>query len=573
TRSGTESVVFNLKKRYPDSYHDQNIMAHHSSLSRELRLEAENKLKEGKLKVVVSSTSLELGIDIGYIDLVILVSSPKSVSRALQRIGRSGHQLHEKSKGRMMVVDRDDLVECALILKNALEGKIDEIHIPENCLDVLSQQIYGMAIEQRWDLDEALQLIRGSYPYRELSKEDYNSVLSYLAGEYTRLEDRYVYAKIWVDWDENRMGRRGKLARMLYSTNIGTIPDRSAAVVKCGGEIVGRIEEDFMEKLRKGDSFVLGGRIYRFNYARGMSVNVSPASGPPTIPSWFSEQLPLSFDLAMEIQKFRGILEWEFKKGRSKKEIIEFIHDYLYLDYNAAHSIYQYFREQYLYAVVPNLKTLLVEYYTGFGGRKFVVFHSLFGRRVNDALSRALAYVIARRYRHDVMISISDNGFYLSSEGKIGGLEAFQELTPENLEEYLKEAIDRTETLAGRFRHCAGRSLMILRRYKGQEKSVGRQQVKGKILLKFVKELDPNFSILKEARREVMEDFMDVKNAKKVLELLESGKMGIKRIDTKIPSPFAFNLVSQGYLDVLKYEERIEFIRRMHQAIIKEIGG
>ena len=183
-------------------------MAHHSSLSRELRLEAENKLKQGKLKVVVSSTSLELGIDIGYIDLVILVSSPKSVSRALQRIGRSGHQLHEKSKGRMMVVDRDDLVECALILKNAMEGKIDEIHIPENCLDVLSQQIYGMAIDQRWDLDDALELIRRSYPYRELKKEDYHSVLSYLAGEYSRLEERYVYAKIWVDWDENRMGRR-----------------------------------------------------------------------------------------------------------------------------------------------------------------------------------------------------------------------------------------------------------------------------------------------------------------------------------------------------------------------------
>ncbi len=125
TRSGTESVVYNLKNRYPDSYNHDNIMAHHSSLSRELRLEAENKLKEGKLKVVVSSTSLELGIDIGYIDLVVLVSSPKSVSRALQRIGRSGHQLHEKSKGRMMVVDRDDLVECALILKNAREGRID----------------------------------------------------------------------------------------------------------------------------------------------------------------------------------------------------------------------------------------------------------------------------------------------------------------------------------------------------------------------------------------------------------------------------------------------------------------
>jgi ATP-dependent helicase Lhr and Lhr-like helicase len=573
TRSGTESVVFNLKKKFEDKYNDDNIMAHHSSLSKELRLEAENKLKKGDLKVVVSSTSLELGIDIGYIDLVILVSSPKSVSRALQRIGRSGHKLHDKAKGRILVVERDDLVECSLILKNALEGNIDEIHIPENCLDVLSQQIYGMAIEHKWSIDDAYRLIKGSYPYRNLSQNDFVSVLSYLAGEYTRLEERYVYAKIWVDYDTKMFGKRGKLARMLYSTNIGTIPDRSAARVKCNGQIVGRIEEDFMEKLRKGDTFVLGGKIYRFNYARGMMVNVTPSSGPPTIPSWFSEQLPLSFDLAMSIQNFRAIMENKFLHEKTREEIIEFIHEYLYVDYNAANSIYSYFQEQYLYAQIPSARKLLIEFYKGYGGRKFVVFHTLFGRRVNDALSRAVAYLLAKKYKRDVMISVSDNGFYLSSDGKIGGFEAFKELKSDNIEEILVKAIDKTETLAGRFRHCAGRSLMILRRYKGKEKSVSRQQVKGKILLKFVKELDENFSILKEARREVMEDFMDVKNAKKVLEILEEGRMEIKQINTTIPSPFAFNLVAQSYLDVLKYEERIEFVRRMHQAIIKEIGG
>jgi ATP-dependent Lhr-like helicase len=573
TRSGTESVVFNLKRRFPEDFDGNNIMAHHSSLSREHRLQTEDRLKKGALKVVVSSTSLELGIDIGYIDLVILVSSPKSVSRALQRIGRSGHRLHEKSKGRIIVVDRDDLVECSLILKNALEGKIDRINIPHNCLDVLSQHIYGMAIEHPWDIDEAYQLIRSSYPYRELTHNDFVSVLSYLAGDYTSLEDRYVYAKIWVDYDQMKFGKRGRLARMLYSTNIGTIPDRTAARVKCNGQVVGRIEEEFMEKLQKGDTFVLGGNIYRFNYARGMTVNVTPSSGPPTIPSWFSEMLPLSFDLAVDIQRFRDIMAGKFQMKRSKEEIMDFIHEYLYVDYNAANSIYHYFREQYLFAQIPGLKNLLVEFYTGFAGRKFVVFHSLFGRRVNDALSRAVAYVIARKHHRDVMISVSDNGFYLSSDGKIGGLEAFKDLTSENLEEILSKAIDKTETLAGRFRHCAGRSLMILRRYKGQEKSVGRQQVKGKILLKFVKDLDENFSILKEARREVMEDFMDVKNAKKVLELIEKGSMDVKQINTRIPTPFAFNLVAQGYLDVLKYEDRIEFIRRMHQAVINEIEG
>jgi ATP-dependent Lhr-like helicase len=571
TRSGTESVVFNLKKRFSESYHGNNIMAHHSSLSKELRLETENKLKDGELKVVVSSTSLELGIDIGYIDLVILVSSPKSVSRALQRIGRSGHRLHDKSKGRIVVVDRDDLVECSLILKNAVEGKIDSINIPTNCLDVLSQHIYGMAIENKWDIDYAYEVIKKSFCYKDLSEKDYFSVLSYMAGEYTSLEERYVYAKIWVDYDQNQFGKRGKLARMLYATNIGTIPDRTAAVVKCAGQVVGRVEEDFMEKLQKGDTFVLGGNIYRFNYARGMSINVSPASGPPTIPSWFSEQLPLSFDLALDIQRFRAIMEGKFHYKRSKDEIMEFIHDYLYVDYNAANSIYHYFREQYLYASIPSNKRLLVEFYTGFGGRKFVVFHSLFGRRVNDALSRAVAYVIAKKYKRDVMISVSDNGFYLSSEGKISGLEGFKDLNSENLVEILIKSINKTETLASRFRHCAGRSLMILRRYKGQEKSVGRQQVKGKILLKFVQDLDDDFSILKEARREVIEDYMDVKNAERVLKWIENGQMEIKQINTKIPSPFAFNLVAQGYLDVLKYEERIEFIKRMHQAIINKI--
>ncbi len=573
TRSGTESVVFNLKKKFKDKYNDSNIMAHHSSLSKELRLETEDKLKNGELKVVVSSTSLELGIDIGYIDLVVLISSPKSVSRALQRIGRSGHKLHEKSKGRIIVVDRDDLVECSLILKNAIEGKIDEIHIPENCLDVLAQQIYGIAIESRQDIDTVYDLVKRSYCYRNLSINDYLSVMSYLAGEYTDLEDRYVYAKIWADYDTNMFGKRGKLARMLYSTNIGTIPDRSSARVKCNGQVVGHVEEDFMEKLQKGDTFVLGGKIYRFNYARGMTLNVTPSSGPPSIPSWFSEQLPLSFDLALEIQRFRAIMEGKFEYGRSKEEIMDFIHEYLYVDYNAANSIYEYFREQYLYAIIPSNKKLLIEYYKGFGDRKFVVFHTCFGRRVNDALSRAVAYIIAKKYKRDIMISISDNGFYLSSEGKIGGLEAFQDLNSENIEDILIKAIDKTETLAGRFRHCAGRALMILRRYKGKEKSVSRQHIKGKILLNFVKELDENFSILKEARREVIEDFMDLKNAKRVLKMIESGQLEIKQINTTIPSPFAFNLVAQCYLDVLKYEERIEFIRRMHQAVINQISG
>ena len=571
TRSGTERFVYNLKKMYPMHYNNENIMAHHSSLSKEVRLETENKLKEGQLKAVVSSTSLELGIDIGYIDLVVLINSPKSVARALQRIGRSGHRLHEKSRGRIIVTDRDDLVECSVLLKNAKEGKIDRISIPTNCLDVLAQHIYGMSIENPWDIDYAYDVIKKSYCYKDLTRDDYEDVLSYMAGEYPELEERYVYAKIWIDYENKTFGKRGKLARMLYSTNIGTIPDSSGVLVKCDGETVGRIEEDFMEPLKKGDTFALGGNTYRFNYGKGMTINVTPAMGPPTIPSWFSQQLPLSFDLAMDIQRFRAHMDVKFRYRRSKEEIMEFIHEYLYVDDFAANSIYEYFVEQFKYAKIPSNQLLLIEYYKGFGGRRFVIFHSLFGRKVNDALSRAVAYIVAKRYNINVTISISDNGFYLSSDGKIGGLESFNELTPENFENILAQSLNKTETLASRFRHCAGRSLMTLRRYKGESKSVGRQQVRGKILLKFVQEMDENFSILKEARREALEDYMDVKNALKIIEWVASEEMEVKTINTVIPSPFAFNLISQGYLDVLNQNDKAEFTKRMHQAILDQI--
>lgn len=571
TRSGTERFVYNLKTMYPSHYNSNNIMAHHSSLSKEVRLETENKLKNGELKCVISSTSLELGIDIGYIDLVVLINSPKSVSRALQRIGRSGHRLHEKSKGKIIVTDRDDLVECSVLLKDAKEGKIDKINIPKNCLDVLAQHIYGMAIENPWDIDYAYDVIRKSYCYKDLTRDDYEDVLSYMAGEYSELEERYVYAKIWIDYKENTFGKRGKLARALYSTNIGTIPDSSGVLVKCDGETVGKIEEDFMERLKKGDTFVLGGNTYRFNYGKGMTINVSPASGPPTIPSWFSQQLPLSFDLAMDIQRFRAHMDSKFQYRRSKEEIMEFIHEYLYVDDFAANSIYEYFVEQYKYAKIPSNRKMLIEYYTGFGGKKFVIFHSIFGRKVNDALSRATAYLVAKRYNANVTISISDNGFYLSSDGKIGGLESFRELTPENFRNILTQSLSKTETLASRFRHCAGRSLMTLRRYKGKSKSVGRQQVRGKILLKFVEEMDDNFPILSEARRETLEDYMDVENAEKVIQWIANEEMEIKVINTIIPTPFAFNLVSQGYLDVLNQNDKAEFTKRMHKAVLDKI--
>lgn len=598
TRSGTERVVHFLKEKFPKNYvklkDDESLKAkssdiesingedvfsdtgligaHHGSLSRDHRLAIENKLKEGNLKCVVSSTSLELGIDIGYIDLVILLGSPKSVARALQRIGRSGHQLHETAKGRIIVMDRDDLVECSVLLKSAIEKKIDRINIPCNASDVLAQQIFGMALEEPKNIDELFKTIRKSYSYKDLDIKSYREILNYLGGEYASLEDRNIYAKIWVDEESRMIGKRGKLARMIYMTNIGTIPDSSGVKVKLKNKVIGIIDENFLEKLKKGDIFVLGGNVYQFLYAQGMTAFVkSSANRPPTVPSWFSEQLPLSFDLAVDIQKFRRFMEDLFESNSSKEDILKFIKGYLYVDEYATNSIYEYFKEQFLYKEIPHDKKIIIEHYND-GSMNYVVFHSLFGRRVNDVLARAMGYAVGKIYKKDVEININDNGFAIVTKEHINAGKVFKMIKSKDLRKLMELALDKTEILSRRFRHSAGRSLMILRNYAGRKKSVGNQARSSRLLLSAVRKIGPDFPILKEAKREVLEDLMDISNAQKVVEWIEQEKIELKEIATDVPTPFAVNIVTMGYADIMKMEDKLDFLKRMHNMVLAKIA-
>ena len=489
TRSATERVVNYLKDRFPTEYGDDNIAAHHSSLSKDHRFDIEQRLRQGKLKVVVCSTSLEMGIDIGFIDLVIMLGSPKSSSRALQRLGRAGHKLHDISKGRFIILDRDDLVECCVIQKEMVERKINKIRFPKNSLDVLSQQIYGMAIYKIWKEKELFKTIKKSYCYSELTRKDFLDVISYLSGEYS-LEKNYVYGKIWYDPETKEIGKRGKLARVLYMTNIGTIPDESFVKVKLslGGEQIGMIDEGFLGRMRKGDVFVLGGKRYLYRYTRGMNLYVSSeVRRNPTIPSWFSEMLPLSFDSANEIGNFRKLMDKKLNSSQSKKKILEFIQSHLYVPLSTAKTIYDYFLEQHSFLEIPHKDSIIIEKFTD-DDKKYLLFHTLYGRRVNDALSRAIGYMVAELGGRDIQLGINDNGFFLSGE-RMMIKRVLENLTSQDLEKTLKEAIDKTDVLARRFRHCAGRSLMILRSYKGQRKTVGVQQMKSHFLLAAVKKI------------------------------------------------------------------------------------
>lgn len=608
TRSATERVVHHLKERFPKHYmkiedakeeamskeiselaaeaqgkapengeavdiggYKSLIGAHHGSLSKEHRLNVEEKLKKGELRVVVSSTSLELGIDIGFIDLVILLGSPKSVARALQRIGRSGHKLHDTAMGRIIVMDRDDLVECSVLLKAALEKKIDRIDIPINCLDVLAQQMLGIALEEQRHIDDVLKIVRGSYNFHSLDKKRFMEIVGYLGGEYASLEDRNVYAKVWYDPETGMMGKKGKMTRVIYMTNIGTIPDETNIKVKVENHLIGSIAEPFLERLRKGDIFVLGGNTYQFMHTKGMTAYVKATTNrPPTVPSWYSEMLPLSYDLALEIQKFRRLMEEHLRYGTKKADIIEFIHSYLYVDEYSANSIYEYFKEQFLFAEIPQDKKIVIEHYSDGNDRK-IIFHTLFGRRVNDVLSRAFAFAVSKINNKDVELGISDNGFYISTNKPVQASRVFSMIKSDKLRQLMGFALDKTEVLNRRFRHCAARALMILRSYKGHEKSVGRQQQSSRLLISAVKRISNEFPILEEARREVLEDLMDIKHAQEVLEKVEKGEIVVKEVFTDIPTPFAFNMVIMGYADIMKMEDRLAFLRRMHNMVLAKI--
>lgn len=569
TRSATERVVFHLKSRFKDL--EGKIEAHHGSLSRDVRLSVEERLKNGELKCVVSSTSLELGIDIGYIDLVVLLGSPKSVTRALQRIGRSGHFLHEVSKGRIVVLDRDDLVECVVLANEARKGRLDKIKIPENALDVLAQHIVGMAIEKKWRVDEALKLIRRAYPYRKLPKRDLLKLLHYLAGEYEELEDRKVYGKIWFDEDEEIFGRRGKMVRPIYYLNTGTIPDEVAIkVYTTDWKFVGKVEEPFAERLKKGDIFVLAGNTYEYVGSRDMNIFVIPRpDSSPTIPSWFSEQLPLSFDLAMEISKFRAKMEKMLKEGRN---VVKYLVKNYKIDEKTAKAIENYFLEQ-MHFEVPNHKKIVVEIFEK-DGYKYLVFHTLVGRKANEALSRIFAYRITKKYGLNVRIAITDNGFaiiYPSWKSEIEKEDIKKLFTTKNMIDDLKNALKNTEILKRRFRHVATRSLLILKNYLGHEMSVEKQQRNASILFKVVNEIDPEFPALKETYREIMEDSMDIENAIKYVKKVEKGEIKVKITYNPLPSPFSFNIVVIGATDVVLMEDRKEMIKEMHREVMELI--
>ncbi|MCD6340716.1 MAG: ATP-dependent helicase, partial [Desulfurococcales archaeon] len=527
-----------------------------------------------------SSTSLELGIDIGYIDAVVLLSSPKSVTRLIQRVGRSGHNVHDTSKGYLIVVDRDDLVECTVLAKLAMERKLDKVRIPKKPLDILAQHIVGMSLEKKWKVEDAYRVVRRSYNYKDLSFSEFLNVLRYLAGRFSQdLESVNVYSKIWFDELEGTFGRK-RSARMIYFLNSGAIPDEAKVHVFLeNGRYVGDLEEAFVEYLEPGDVFVLGGRTYEFVRSDGYKVIVRRVEHQrPTVPSWFSEMLPLSFDSALEVGRFRRKVYELIRRKGAEEAVSTLIKEYG-LEPHSARYIVEYISEQarFTNGLIPSDKLILIEVWRDYESRTVnIIFHTLFGRRANDALSRAYAYVLGRLTSYTVRVTVTDNGFMLTlplsirvDQDIISKLMSM--VRSSNLRVILRQALRRSEILKRRFRHCAERAFAILRRYRGVETSISRRQVNSETLLRIAEKLD-NFPILEEAYREVMEDYMNVDDAEKVLKWIEEGVVEVKVFEAPgIPSPFSHNIVAHGYSDIVLMEDRRKLLLRLYEAVLSRM--
>jgi len=364
TRSGAEATTYWLRETRPDLA--PFVECHHASLDRDLRLEVEDRLKRGELRAVVCSTSLELGIDIGCIDLVVMLATPKGVSRALQRAGRSGHGIRETSRGILMATNIGDLVECCATILLARAGHLDAVRIPEAPLDVLAQHLMGLGCVRVWRRDDAFALVRRAWPYRDLDRGDFDRVLDYLAGGGASLRAQYteLFGKIHLD-DDTFEARAGN-PRRDFLQNIGTIPDEGMVRVLLGNTLLGSVDEGFLRRLRIGDVFTLGGRPVRLERVGGMECWVARADGAvPTVPRWGSNKFPLANRVAREIRRFRREIRERLEARIAPARLIPWIAGRLDCGTRNAAIIHRVHAAQHGVSEIPTDEFLLVEELVG----------------------------------------------------------------------------------------------------------------------------------------------------------------------------------------------------------------
>jgi ATP-dependent helicase Lhr and Lhr-like helicase len=538
--------------------------AHHGSIAREQRVEIEELLKAGEIPCLVATSSLELGIDMGAVDLVIQVESPKSVARGLQRVGRAGHELGAVSKGRIFPKFRADLLESAVVVKRMLEGAIEETIIPRNPLDVLAQQIVAIAAEEEITVDELHELVRGAYPFADLSRTQLENVLDMLAGRYP--SDEFAELRPRIVWDRTAGVIRGRSGvRRLAVTNAGTIPDRGLFGVHLvdGGGRVGELDEEMVYEARAGQTFLLGASTWRIEEITRDRVLVSPAPGVPgAVPFWKGEGVGRPFELGEAIGKTSRELV-----AQSHKVAVKRLTDEHRLDERAANNLLTFLNEQAAATgAIPSDRTIVVERFRDEIGDWRLCILTPFGARVHAPWALALAARMRDSLGLEVQSIWSDDGIALHLPDADAPPPTDDiVISPDDVEELVVQEVGQSALFGARFRENAARALLIPRRRPDQRTPLWQQRLKAQGLLQVARKYG-SFPVILETYRECLQDVFDLPSLKRLLTGLRTREFDLVDVETPTASPYSASLLFD-YIATYMYEDDTPPAERRAQAL------
>jgi ATP-dependent Lhr-like helicase len=549
--------------------------AHHGSVSKEQRALIEDDLKSGRLRCVVATSSLELGIDMGAVDLVIQVQSPPSVASGLQRIGRAGHQVGEISQGVLFPKHRTDLVHCAVAVEQMTDGNIEELMVPSNPLDILAQHTVAAAALDDWNADDWFAVVRRSLPYADLPRSAFDATLDLLAGRYP--SDEFADLRPRIVWDRDAgtiSGRRG--SQLLAVTSGGSIPDRGLFGVFLVGEKssrVGELDEEMVYESRVGDVFALGATSWRIEEITHDRVLVTPAAGQPgRLPFWIGDQVGRPRELGAAIGKFFGQLVDPEKLATHA--------DRLGLNDFARDNLTALVAEQRsATGQLPTDRTLIVERFRDELGDWRVVLHSPYGLRVHAPWASAVGARLRDQLGLEGVTTATDDGIIVrlpDADDKPPGSELFT-IDPDDIERMVTDELAGSAMFAARFRECAARALLLPRRSPGRRAPLWQQRQRSAQLLSVAAKY-PDFPIILEAVRECLQDVYDLPGLTDLLTRVRSRRIRVLEVETATPSPMAASLLF-GYAGNFIYDddaplaERRSAVLSLDTALLAQLLG
>ena len=602
TRKLAERVAHNLGERLGQD----NVAAHHGSLSRKLRLAAEKKLKEGQIRALVATASLELGIDIGSVDLVCQIGSPRAIAVGLQRIGRAGHWRGAIPKGRIFATTRDELMECAALVRAVRKGELDRLEIPDSPMDILAQQIVAMCSAEDWSEQALFERFRQSYPYRDLQREQFDEIVEMLSEGITARRGRYG---AYLHRDRiNGMLRARRGARLAAITSGGAIPENAlyTVVAEPEGMVVGTLHEDFAVESMAGDIFLLGNTSWRVRRVSAAGrVEVEDAHGaPPSVPFWLGEAPARTAELSHEVADLRDSISHlaegiEPGANRDNSEevatAVEWLKAECSVDDAAAEQLVEYIiAGRAVLRTVPTQTTIVAERFFDEGGGMQLVIHAPFGGRINKAWGLALRKRFCRSFNFELQAAATDNGLNISlaEQHSFPLADVFHFLHPNSVREVLSQAVLDSPLFTARWRWDAGRALALLRFQGGKKVAPQIQRMRADDLLasvfpeasacpeNLVGEIKiPKHPLVDEVMKDVLTEAMDIEGLERVLRDIGEGRIQCVAVDTPIPSQFSHEILNANpyaFLDDAPLEERraraVEMRRMLPEAVLSEAG-